>query len=124
MFDRSPGLELVLLPDLQEISDFPCDVGSEPAALRGMVRGVGVEVDWGFVHEGWTSKVSMDMLEFNSPFVSGLILYTGWTICTHSRHCQNARSCCSTLAIRKTRERNRRGHPWCLLTLPHRRLGG
>lgn len=66
MFDRSPGLELVLLPDLQEISDFPCDVGSEPAGLRGMVKNLGVEVEWELVHEGYTSKVSINMFEFVS----------------------------------------------------------
>lgn len=52
-------VELLLLPDLQEIGDFPCDVGSEGDALRKKVEKLGVGVDLGFVESGWTSKVSM-----------------------------------------------------------------
>ncbi|PLB46310.1 phosphoglycerate mutase-like protein [Aspergillus steynii IBT 23096] len=55
-FDRIPARQLVLLPDLQEISDFPCDVGTEVEELKARVRDLKVPIDWSFVHEGWTSK--------------------------------------------------------------------
>ena len=58
MFDSRPGLDLVVLPGLQEISDFPCDIGSEPATLKENLNDIGVNIDWTFLHEGWTSKVS------------------------------------------------------------------
>ncbi|KAI9045150.1 phosphoglycerate mutase-like protein [Aspergillus affinis] len=46
----------MLLPDLQEISDFPYDVGSEVEELKARARDWDVPIDWSFVHEGWTSK--------------------------------------------------------------------
>lgn len=58
MFDSRPGLDLVVLPGLQEISDFPCDIGSEPATLKEKLNDIGVNIDWTFLHEGWTRKVS------------------------------------------------------------------
>ena len=58
VFDSKPGLNLVVLPGLQEISDFPCDVGSEPAILKEKMNDIGVNIDWTFLHEGWTRKVS------------------------------------------------------------------
>lgn len=48
----------MLLPDLQEIGDFPCDVGSEGEDLRKKVNALGVCVNFGFAERGWTSKVS------------------------------------------------------------------
>lgn len=60
VFDSKPGLNLVVLPGLQEISDFPCDVGSEPAILKEKMNDIGVNIDWTFLHEGWTNKVSMN----------------------------------------------------------------
>lgn len=59
VFDSRPKLDLVVLPGLQEISDFPCDVGSKPTILKEKTKDIGVNIDWTFLHEGWTSKVSM-----------------------------------------------------------------
>ncbi|KAK1141283.1 hypothetical protein N8T08_009186 [Aspergillus melleus] len=56
VFHSQPARQLVLLPDLQEISDFPCDVGSEVEGLKARARDWDVAIDWSFVHERWTSK--------------------------------------------------------------------
>jgi hypothetical protein len=61
VFERQAGTELILLPDLQEISDFPCDIGSEVSTLRKRTEDIGLNVNWSFVHEGWTSKVSVTL---------------------------------------------------------------
>ncbi|RAH86349.1 phosphoglycerate mutase family protein [Aspergillus japonicus CBS 114.51] len=56
LFDRFPDSSLVALPDLQEISSFPCDIGSELPALKAKTEEWGVHIDWSHVEEGWTSK--------------------------------------------------------------------
>lgn len=47
---------ILALPDAQEISDDPCDVGSDPGVLRGIVEEEGWAVDLALVREGWNDK--------------------------------------------------------------------
>jgi broad specificity phosphatase PhoE len=52
------GLRVVVLPELQETSDLPCDTGSEPSVLaeefaQGTFAGT---VDLGLVGKGWNNK--------------------------------------------------------------------
>lgn len=75
-FDRHPTRQLVLLPDLQEISDFPCDVGSDVDDLKARVQALQVPVDWEFVNSGWNSKVSkFPCLALNSSLCACILTY-------------------------------------------------
>lgn len=47
---------ILALPDAQEISDDPCDAGSDPGVLRGIVEEEGWAVDLALVREGWNDK--------------------------------------------------------------------
>ncbi len=48
------GLPILAVPEVQELSDLPCDTGSEPADLaREFTNGT---VDLTLVHPGWNSK--------------------------------------------------------------------
>lgn len=57
MFEKHPDMKIVLLPDVQETSDVPCDTGSDPEVLRKEMEEMGIPVDMSLVHEGWNSKV-------------------------------------------------------------------
>ncbi|OGM45144.1 hypothetical protein ABOM_006666, partial [Aspergillus bombycis] len=56
VFESRPSTNLILLPDLQEISDFPCDIGSELEELLGKTADLNIPIDYSFVEESWTSK--------------------------------------------------------------------
>ena len=58
-FEDHPGLQLIPLPNAQEISNLHCDTGSSPDFLKKDLQGLGVDIDWSFVHEGWNNKVGM-----------------------------------------------------------------
>lgn len=58
VFTARPDKSIILHPDLQEISDFPCDVGSERTALESEIQDNKVPADMGLVSEGWQLKVS------------------------------------------------------------------
>lgn len=47
------GKKVTALPDAQEVSRQPCDVGSEPEKLAAEF---GDKVDFGLVHKGWNDK--------------------------------------------------------------------
>ncbi|KAK4232599.1 histidine phosphatase superfamily [Podospora fimiseda] len=47
------GIKVVALPDIQEVSPFPCDLGSEPEVLE---KEFDEKVDLGLVNEGWNDK--------------------------------------------------------------------
>ncbi|KAK4461585.1 histidine phosphatase superfamily [Cladorrhinum samala] len=49
------GIKVVALPDIQEVSPFPCDVGSDPEKLQREFGDAG-QVDLGLVREGWNDK--------------------------------------------------------------------
>lgn len=51
-------MKIVALPEIQETSDVPCDVGSDLAVLRKEVEENGMPVDLELVGEDWNSKVS------------------------------------------------------------------
>lgn len=51
------GRRLMALPDLQEISSLPCDVGSSVRDLRVEMEGQGLPVDLSLVGESWREKV-------------------------------------------------------------------
>ncbi|EDN10066.1 phosphoglycerate mutase [Histoplasma capsulatum] len=53
---KSKGLKIVALPEIQETSDVPCDVGSDLAVLRKEVEENGMPVDLELVGEDWNSK--------------------------------------------------------------------
>jgi broad specificity phosphatase PhoE len=48
-----PKLKIAAVPEIQEISDAPCDTGSAPEILAQEFGGL---VDLSLVHEGWNDK--------------------------------------------------------------------
>lgn len=50
-------MKLILLPDIQETSDVPCDTGSDPEVLRKEIEEKGLPVDASLVTDGWNVKV-------------------------------------------------------------------
>ncbi|KAL4791679.1 histidine phosphatase superfamily [Aspergillus venezuelensis] len=56
VFKANPGMKLILLPDIQETSDVPCDTGSDPVDLRREIEEKGLPVDASLVQEGWNVK--------------------------------------------------------------------
>lgn len=57
VFEAHKDTKLLLLPDVQETSDVPCDTGSDPVDLRKEIEENGLPVDPSLVHEGWNNKV-------------------------------------------------------------------
>jgi hypothetical protein len=57
VFEKHKDMKIVLLPDVQETSDVPCDTGSDPEVLRKEMEEQGIPVDMSLVQEGWNSKV-------------------------------------------------------------------
>ncbi|KKK12296.1 hypothetical protein ARAM_001380 [Aspergillus rambellii] len=53
VFKANPDMKLILLPDIQETSDVPCDTGTDPALLQKEIDEKGLPVDASLVHEGW-----------------------------------------------------------------------
>ncbi|KAI1644162.1 phosphoglycerate mutase-like protein [Daldinia loculata] len=49
------GKKVIALPDAQEISTLPCDIGSDPSKLK---EEFGELVDFHLLHEGWNDKSS------------------------------------------------------------------
>ncbi|KAI9041292.1 histidine phosphatase family protein [Aspergillus affinis] len=56
VFTAHPDKTILLHPDLQEVSDFPCDVGSERGALESEIRNNKVPADMSLVSDGWQLK--------------------------------------------------------------------
>ncbi|OJJ64283.1 hypothetical protein ASPSYDRAFT_26293 [Aspergillus sydowii CBS 593.65] len=56
VFKANPNMKLILLPDIQETSDVPCDTGSDPEVLRKEIEEKGLPVDASFVTDGWNVK--------------------------------------------------------------------
>ncbi|KAF2489035.1 hypothetical protein BU16DRAFT_520144 [Lophium mytilinum] len=48
--------QILALPDAQETSDDPCDIGSDPSVLRGIVAENNWPVDLSLVKDGWNVK--------------------------------------------------------------------
>jgi hypothetical protein len=57
VFKANPNMKLILLPDIQETSDVPCDTGTDPALLQKEIEEKGLPVDASLVHDGWNDKV-------------------------------------------------------------------
>jgi hypothetical protein len=57
VFNANPNMKLILLPDIQETSDVPCDTGTDPALLQKEIEEKGLPVDASLVHDGWNDKV-------------------------------------------------------------------
>jgi len=69
---RRPEVPFLLVPQAQEISDRPCDTGTDPMELKvalGEIFGegkgedgfeAGRRIDFGGLGEGWNGKVSED----------------------------------------------------------------
>ncbi|KAK3316089.1 histidine phosphatase superfamily [Apodospora peruviana] len=57
----SSGKKVMALPDLQEVSNLPCDIGSDPTKLHTEFDPLG-SVDLSLVTEGWNDK------SFASPY--------------------------------------------------------
>ncbi|KAI1907397.1 hypothetical protein LOZ12_005148 [Ophidiomyces ophidiicola] len=53
---REKGLKVIALPEIQETSDVPCDIGSDLEALEREVRENDLPVDLSLVTEGWNNK--------------------------------------------------------------------
>ncbi|KAJ5523341.1 phosphoglycerate mutase-like protein [Penicillium frequentans] len=56
-FEAKPWLKMIALPDLQEVSDFPCDIGTERADLQKEMEKANLPVDLSFVENDWTKKI-------------------------------------------------------------------
>ncbi|KAJ5099633.1 phosphoglycerate mutase-like protein [Penicillium argentinense] len=56
VFEYHPDRKLIALPSLQELSEFPCDVGSKLEDLQNEVQQQNLPVDLGYVEEGWYIK--------------------------------------------------------------------
>ncbi|KAL2797753.1 histidine phosphatase superfamily [Aspergillus keveii] len=56
VFNANPNMKLILLPDIQETSDVPCDTGTDPALLQKEIEEKGLPVDASLVHDGWNDK--------------------------------------------------------------------
>lgn len=54
--DHSP--KLILNPDLQETSDFPCDIGNDVPILRKEFEQSGVSIDYDLIPDDWNTKAS------------------------------------------------------------------
>ena len=48
--------QILALPDAQETSDEPCDIGSDPSALRGIVAENNWPIDLSLIKDGWNVK--------------------------------------------------------------------
>ncbi|KAF5697844.1 phosphoglycerate mutase family [Fusarium globosum] len=48
--------EIIAIPDAQETSDDPCDVGTDPSVLREVVTEHNWPVDLSLVQDGWNVK--------------------------------------------------------------------
>lgn len=83
VFESNPELKLIALPDLQEVSDLPCDSGSDLESLEKEVLENNLPVDLSLVSSGWHVKVSG-----SSHFPAGntqhilRLNYTEWALCT------------------------------------------
>ncbi|EEQ83626.2 phosphoglycerate mutase [Blastomyces dermatitidis ER-3] len=53
---KNKGLTIIALPEIQETSDVPCDVGSDLTVLQKEVDDNGLPVDLKLVGEDWNSK--------------------------------------------------------------------
>ncbi|KAH1691129.1 hypothetical protein KXV95_005950 [Aspergillus fumigatus] len=56
VLEKHKDMKIVLLPDVQETSDVPCDTGSDPEVLRKEMEEQEIPVDMSLVQEGWNSK--------------------------------------------------------------------
>ncbi|KAJ5334589.1 hypothetical protein N7452_006992 [Penicillium brevicompactum] len=56
VFEGRKDLKLILNADLQEASDFPCDIGSDVANLRKEFEESSVSIDFDFIPENWNQK--------------------------------------------------------------------
>ncbi|KAJ5127310.1 phosphoglycerate mutase-like protein [Penicillium atrosanguineum] len=55
-YEKPDGRKLIALPELQELSDMPCDVGSSLADLKAEMEAQGAPVDLSGLDENWTEK--------------------------------------------------------------------
>lgn len=82
VFERNSELKLIALPDLQ-VSDLPCDSGSDFESLEKEVLESNLPVDLSLVSSGWHVKVSG-----SSHFPGGnpehilRLNYIEWALCT------------------------------------------
>jgi broad specificity phosphatase PhoE len=56
VFEKKKDLKLILNADLQETSDFPCDIGSNVASLRKEFEHSSVSLDFDLVPDNWNRK--------------------------------------------------------------------
>jgi hypothetical protein len=77
-FKANPNMKLILLPDIQETSDVPCDTGTDPALLQKEIDEKGLPVDASLVHDGWNDKVlSLSALKLlaTQPFANVWLIH-------------------------------------------------
>lgn len=59
ILENNPASDIIALPILQEVSDLPCDTGSELQDLQIEVEQKNLPVDLRFVEENWSHKVEL-----------------------------------------------------------------
>lgn len=122
VFEDQPGRKLIALPSLQELSNFPCDVGSPVSDLQAEVDQANLPVDLSFVEETWTDKVQ---LRFVKLLPAGLrLIRTDWKI--RANRSEDPRPCSKNQALVEgtTRRGDCSCEPWGTPTFSDRRLGG
>jgi hypothetical protein len=62
VYERQKDLKLILNADLQETSDFPCDIGSDTVILRKEFEQSSVAMDFELVPDNWNQKASIQTL--------------------------------------------------------------
>lgn len=65
-----PHRNILAMPDLQETSDDPCDIGSDPEQLRDLVAEKNWPVDLSLVREGWNVKTALTRYSPHSIAIS------------------------------------------------------
>ena len=61
--------DIFAIPDAQEISDFPCDTGSDPEVLEQACREHKWPADLSLIHPGWNKKTMTNRWSPRDPFV-------------------------------------------------------
>lgn len=83
VFKKNPGLKLIALPDLQEVSDLPCDSGSDLESLEKEVLDNNLPVDLSLVSNRWHVKVSgSSHLPTGKPEHILMLNSVEWALCT------------------------------------------
>lgn len=94
--EKPDGRKLIALPELQELSDVPCDVGSSLADLKAEMEAQGAPVDLTALDENWTEKVraTLNIIADDTDYHMKSV----WKTWDHQRENIRTSSICQTVA--------------------------